>query len=62
MKRAAPSRIRGCRFRREHAALTRAVADRVRFGGLVGQSPVMKQLFDLLERVAADVLPGLRAS
>ena len=44
---------------RENAALRKAVDDRLGFRNLVGKSPVMRQLYDLLERVSAVSSPVL---
>ena len=41
------------RLRSENAYLRSQLEDRYRFEGLVGRSPLMRQLFDLLETVAA---------
>jgi DNA-binding NtrC family response regulator len=41
------------RLRSENAYLRSQLEDRYRFEGLIGRSPLMRQLFDLLETVAA---------
>jgi two-component system response regulator HydG len=46
-------------LRRENAQLRRAVDERLGFRNLVGRSPVMRQLYELLERVAASTAPVL---
>jgi two-component system response regulator HydG len=46
-------------LRRENAELRRAVEERLGFRSLVGKSPVMQQLYDLLERVSAISSPVL---
>jgi two-component system response regulator HydG len=44
---------------RENAALRKAVDERLSFRNLVGRSPVMQQLYDVLERVSAISSPVL---
>ncbi len=46
-------------LRRENEQLRRAVDERLGFRNLVGKSPVMVQLYDLLERVGATSAPVL---
>ncbi len=46
-------------LRRENAELRRAVEERLGFRNLVGKSPVMQQLYDLLERVSVINSPVL---
>jgi two-component system response regulator HydG len=48
-------------LRRENAELRRAVDERLGFRNLVGKSPVMVQLYDLLERVGKTSAPVLIA-
>ena len=47
------------RLRRENDSLKRAVEERAGFGGLVGKSAVMRQIYDLIERVAPSGAPVL---
>jgi two-component system response regulator HydG len=46
-------------LRRENERLRKAVEERLGFRSLVGKSPVMLQLYDLLERVSASSAPVL---
>ncbi len=46
-------------LKRENAELRRAVDERLGFRNLIGKSPVMLQLYDLLERVSATAAPVL---
>jgi two-component system response regulator HydG len=46
-------------LKRENAELRRAVDERLGFRNLIGKSPVMQQLYDLLERVSATTAPVL---
>jgi two-component system response regulator HydG len=46
-------------LKRENAELRKAVGERLGFRNLVGKSPVMVQLYDLLERVSATAAPVL---
>jgi two-component system response regulator HydG len=46
-------------LQRENAELRRAVTERLGFRNLVGKSPVMQQLYDLLERVSGISSPVL---
>ena len=46
-------------LKRENAELRRAVEERLGFRNLVGKSPVMQQLYDLLERVSVISSPVL---
>jgi two-component system response regulator HydG len=47
------------RLREEHRALRRVAEERVRFGALIGRSPKMRALYDLIERVAPSPAPVL---
>ena len=47
------------KLRRENAELRKVVDERLGFRNLVGKSPVMRQLYDLLERVSASTAPVL---
>jgi len=46
-------------LRRENEQLRRAIEERLAFRHLIGKSPVMQQLYDLLERVSATSSPVL---
>jgi two-component system response regulator HydG len=46
-------------LKRENAELRRAVDERLGFRNLIGKSPVMLQLYDLLERVSTTAAPVL---
>jgi two-component system response regulator HydG len=46
-------------LKRENEQLRRAVDERLSFRNLVGKSPVMQQLYDLLERISRTPLPAL---
>jgi two-component system response regulator HydG len=46
-------------LRRENAQLRRVVDERLAFRNLIGKSPVMQQLYDLLERVSQTQAPVL---
>jgi len=48
-----------CGLRRENELLRKAVDERLGFRNLVGKSPVMQQLYDLLERVSVISSPVL---
>jgi len=47
------------RLKRENVELRKVVDERLGFRNLVGRSPVMRQLYDLLERVSAATAPVL---
>jgi two-component system response regulator HydG len=47
------------RLRDEHRALQRLAAERSGFGAMVGRSPAMRALYDLVERVARSPAPVL---
>jgi two-component system response regulator HydG len=46
-------------LRRENQRLRREVGERFSFRSLIGKSPIMQQLYDLLERVSASAAPVL---
>ena len=51
--------LEGRRLKEDHAALSRLVGAREGLAGLVGNSPPMQRLYDLIERVAPAPLPVL---
>ena len=51
--------LRERNLKQEHARLKRAVDERFGFANLIGKSPVMRQLYDLIERIAPSSAPVL---